>query len=85
MDTKSDRLAEVVSETLERELRLILEACAMVAGGHSRRVVVGSLRFGHELLGPARDIAAQRGVRVVPLWTIEDATTGLAIEAGASA
>jgi hypothetical protein len=85
MDQTSDRLSTVVSETIERELRLIGEACAMVAAGHSRRVVVGSLRFGHELLEPARAIAQEKGVRVVPLWTIEDATTGMAIEAGASA
>jgi hypothetical protein len=85
MEQTPDRLTTVVSETLERELRLIREACAMVAEGHSRRVVVSSLRFGHELLGSARAIAEQKGVRVVPLWTIEDATTGLAIEASASA
>jgi hypothetical protein len=59
---------------------LVSEAIAMVARGGSRRVVVGGLRFGEELLAPAGRLAAEAGVRLVPLWMPDDAGADIAVE-----
>lgn len=61
-------------------MTLVREAISMVASGGSPRVVVGGLRFGEDLLAPARDLAAESGVRVVPLWMPDDAGADIAIE-----
>jgi hypothetical protein len=71
---------ERVGRTLEHELNLVREAIAMVAGGASRRVVVGGLRFGENLLAPASGLAAEAGVRLVPLWMPDDAGADIAVE-----
>jgi hypothetical protein len=62
------------------ELDLVREAVAMVATGGAPRVVLGGLRFGEQLLEPARRMAAGRRVRIVPLWTTDEAGLDLAIE-----
>jgi len=62
-------------------MNLIRSAIAMVASGQSQRIVVASLHFGQELLEPARQIASGVGVQVVPLWSIDDSGTSLAVEA----
>lgn len=82
MNTHVDRTSGSVPEMLDRELNLIREAIAMVASGQSQRIVVASLHFGRELLEPARKIADGQGVRIVPLWTIDDddSRTGLVVE-----
>jgi hypothetical protein len=69
-----------VGRALEHEMDLVREAIAMVAGGGSRRVVVGGLHFGESLLAPARGMAAEAGVRVVPLWIPDDAGADIAVE-----
>jgi len=66
--------------TLERELTLVREAIAMVALGAASRVVLGGLRFGEALVEPARRLAAEEGVRIVPLWTADDAGADIAVE-----
>jgi hypothetical protein len=71
---------EPVVRILDREMELIRAAIAMVASGAAPRVSLGSLRFGDQLLEPARQLAIPAGVRVVPLWTSADAGTGLAVE-----
>lgn len=71
---------EAIARTIDRELELVRAAIAMVASGAAPRVSLGSLRFGDELLKPARRLAIPAGVRVVPLWTSADAGTGLAVE-----
>lgn len=65
---------------LEREIELVRGAIAFVAQGGARRVVVGSLRFGEPILELARAMAAEAGVRVVPLWTTDEVGADLAIE-----
>jgi hypothetical protein len=80
MDQSSDQSAMPVERTLEHEMNLVREAIAMVAGGTSRRVVVGGLSFGESLLVPARELAAQAGVRLVPLWMPDDAGADIAFE-----
>jgi hypothetical protein len=80
VNTVDDRANDDVSRTLDQEMRIIREAIAMVASGGSRRVVLGSLRFSEVLLEQARSIALGQGVRIVPLWTIDDSGPGIAVE-----
>ena len=70
----------VVESAIARELELVRQAVAMVAAGGSRRVVVGNLRFGAELLPSAEELAATRGVRVVPIWRADDSGADIAVE-----
>jgi hypothetical protein len=79
MDRSTDS-TDRVGRTLEHEMNLIREAIAMVASGASRRVVVGGLRFGETLMIPARGLAAEAGVRVVPLWMPDDTGADIAVE-----
>lgn len=69
-----------VARAMGHELETLASAIAMVASGASDRVSVASLRFAAELVEPARRIAAAAGVRVTPLWTIDERDAGLAIE-----
>jgi hypothetical protein len=69
-----------VGHTLEYEMNLVREAIAMVAGGDAPRVVVGGLHFGEALLATARGLAAEAGVRLVPLWMPDDAGADIAVE-----
>jgi hypothetical protein len=59
---------------------MIRDAVAMVAAGGSARIVLGGLHFGDQLLEPARRMAAGTGVRIVPLWTADEAGLGIAVE-----
>ena len=80
MDDVEDRVAQVVPATLEHEMRLIREAIAMVASGGAPRVVVAGINFGETLLDPARRLALEAGVRLVPLWRADEAGADIAIE-----
>ncbi len=80
MDQSRDRSATRVGRTLEYEMNLVREAIAMVSSGASRRVVIGGLSFGEALLGPARGLAAEAGVRLVPLWMPDDAGADISVE-----
>jgi hypothetical protein len=75
-----DRVAEEVARTLEREMRLVREAITLVAQGASPRVTVNGLRLGTQLLDPLRRVAADAGVRLVPLWHSDEAGLDIAIE-----
>ncbi len=66
--------------SLEHELELVQGAIAMVASGGSPRVSIGGLAFGEELIEPARRMARGTGVRIVPLWTTDEHSVGLAVE-----
>jgi hypothetical protein len=77
---QSTESADRVGRTLEQEMNLVREAIAMVATGRSRRVIVGGLRLGEALLAPARAMASEAGVRLVPLWTTDEAGVDIAIE-----
>ena len=63
-----DRTAEVVPAVLEREMRMIREAIAVVASGAAPRVILANLRFGEELLDRGRRLAEDAGLGLVPLW-----------------
>lgn len=73
------REAEAES-AIARELELVRQAVAMVAAGGSRRVVVGNLRFGAELLPSAQALGTARGVRVTPIWRSDDSGADLSFE-----
>ena len=80
MDQSADESVSRVGRTLEYEMTLVREAIGMVASGASPRVVLGGMRFGEELLVPARGLAAEAGVRLVPLWMPDDAGADIAVE-----
>jgi len=80
MDQLVDRVPDEVARTLEREMRLVREAITFVASGGSPRVIVASLRLSGQLLDPARRLAAEAGVRLVPLWHTDEAGVDIAIE-----
>jgi hypothetical protein len=80
MDQFGDQSAVRVLRTIEQEMSLVREAMRLVVSGGSPRVVVGGLRFGEELLAPAQAMAAEAGVRLVPLWMPDDAGLDVAVE-----
>ncbi len=71
---------EAVSAVLEREMQLVHDAIAMVASGAAPRVTVAGIRFGDNLVGPARQWALAAGVRLTPLWRTDEAGVDLTIE-----
>lgn len=80
MDESPDQWTARIGLTLEREMRLVREAIAMVSGGGSPRVTVAGLHFGQALLSTARGLATESGVRLVPLWMPDDAGADIAVE-----
>ena len=80
MDEVEDQVAQVVPATLEHEMRLIREAIAMVASGGAPRVILAGINFAETLLDPARRLALEAGVRLVPLWRADEAGADIAIE-----
>jgi hypothetical protein len=80
MDYIGDRTDAVIPAALDRELQLVREAIALVAGGGARRVVVAGLRFGDALVVPGSRLALEAGVRVTRLPTADDARIDLAVE-----
>lgn len=80
MQEVDDQSARLVPATLEREMRLIREAIAMVASGRAPRVVLAGIHFGETLFDPARRLALEAGVRLVPLWRADEAGADIAVE-----
>jgi hypothetical protein len=68
------------ARTVELELQLVQDAIDLVASGRSRRVVVAGLRLGDVILGRSEASGRKAGVRVVPLWTTDEAGTDIAVE-----
>ncbi len=66
--------------TLEHELELIRSAIAMVSSGGAPRVSLNGLRFGDELMEPARRMALEAGVRISPVWTTDETGLDLSVE-----
>ena len=71
---------ETVARTIDHELDLIQAAIAMVAGGGSLRVVVGSLRFADQILPRAQTLANRVGLQATPQWTLDKHQHAIAIE-----
>jgi len=80
MDSHADLAAREVGRKLDSEMRLVREAIAMVASGASPRVTIGGIHFGEALLMTAGGLAAEAGVRLVPLWAPDDAGADIVVE-----
>jgi hypothetical protein len=72
---------DAVRRRLDGELRLVHQAILMVASGGAPSVLVTGLRLGGAVLEPARHLAQDAGVRVVPLWTIDEQHLDIRVEA----
>jgi hypothetical protein len=80
MESPSDAPRQIAARTVEIELGLVQDAIALVASGRSRRVVVAGLRLGDAILAQAEAFGREAGVRVVPLWSTDEAGTDIAVE-----
>jgi hypothetical protein len=65
--------------TLDFEQSIVHGAIELVAAGVSNRVVCAGLRFAGQLLESARSEAGPAGVRVMPLWSLDEEPTGLTV------
>jgi hypothetical protein len=72
---------DAVRRRLDSELRLVHEAILMVSAGGAPSVLVAGLRLGGAVLDPARRMALEAGVRLVPLWTTDEQHVDIRIEA----
>lgn len=73
---------DLAPAVLEREMQLVRDAIAMVAAGASPRVTVAGIRFGDNILEPARGWAAAAGVRIEPLWRTDESGLDISVEPG---
>jgi hypothetical protein len=71
---------DAAKEALAREMDLVDSAVAMVAEGHAARMQLGGLAFGDALLDHARRLAAERWIRVTPLWGVDEEGLALVFE-----
>ena len=71
---------DAVRNRLDSELRLVQEAIMLVAAGAAPSVLVAGLRLGDAVLEPATRLAEEAGVRVVPLWTIDEQHLDIRVE-----
>ena len=69
-----------LERTITRERSLVEDAIALVASGATRRVLVGGLRLGEQLLPGMRALARGRRVAVRPLWVPGDEEGDLVVE-----
>lgn len=72
--------ADPAIPALEHELGLVRSAIAMVASGGAPRVSLGGLRFGEQLIEPARALALVAGVRIVPIWSSDEGGADMRVE-----
>jgi hypothetical protein len=80
MDRSIEGAGNPAIRTFEHELKLVRSAIALVASGGAPSVSLGGLYFGEDLIEPARRMALESGVRIVPLWSADDAGAGLSVE-----
>jgi hypothetical protein len=80
MEDLEQALGESALPHLDYEFGLVLAAVTMVASGGARRILFASLRYGAQLLELARDQARGAGVRITPIWALDDEHVGLAID-----
>ncbi len=78
-----DSLTETaVRDEIDRELRLVDGAIALVRAGGAVRVTVANLRLGASILGAARARAGLHRLRVTADWTPGDEVCALVVEDG---
>jgi len=70
-----------LSDRVDVELRMLAGAVELVRIGTTRRVTLGGLQFGDQLIDRARTMAGRAGLQVHPLYgTDESGGTDLVIE-----
>jgi hypothetical protein len=72
---------DALKRRLDHELRMVREAILVVASQRARSVTVAGLLLGDAILEQARHLALDAGVRLVPLWSTDDAQLAIRIEA----
>jgi hypothetical protein len=80
METRTSGDA-ALTQQLDGELRLVREAILMVASRAASRVTVAGLLLGAQILGPAERLAETYGVRLIPLWSADEARLDIRVEA----
>jgi len=85
MNTQTPALAAPASLLLEHELAMVRGAIELVASGVSNRVTCAGLRYASQMQAEAEAAARRAGVRLFPIWTLDEAATGLVIEQAAHA
>ncbi len=79
-----DALAErSLQAEIDRELRLVDSAIAMVRRGAAARMTVANLPLGTEILESARARARLYRLCVRPIWSTDDSPCALIVDAGA--
>ncbi len=73
---------EALQAEIDRELRLVDSAIAMVRSGSARRVTVVNLPHGAAILEAARARAALHRLSVNPVGSTDDSPCTLAVDAG---
>ncbi len=79
MDTLTE---QALQAEIDRELRLVDSAIAMVRSGSARRVTVVNLPLGTAVLEAARARAALHRLVVTPVWSADDSPCALVVDAG---
>jgi hypothetical protein len=74
---------ETLHAEIDRELRLVDSAIAMVRRGVATRVTVANLPLGTEVLEAARARARRYRLSVTPVWSTDDSPCALIVDAGA--
>lgn len=85
MKERNQALGGSGRRALDHELEIVRGAITLVASGTFRRVECGGLRFGAQLLEPCRAFGHDTGVRVTPIWGIDEDGVALAIDRDADA
>jgi hypothetical protein len=80
MDTLTEN---AVRDEIDRELRLVDAAIALVRAGAAVRVTVANLRLGASVLEAARARAGLHRLRVTADWTPGDVACALVVDRGA--
>ena len=80
MKTSTAARDAIARRTLDHELAIVHGAIDLVASGVSSRVTCGGLHYAAQILPEALAAAHDRGVRVVPIWSIDEGETDLTIE-----
>jgi hypothetical protein len=70
----------VARRTLDHELAIVYGAIDLVASGVSSRITCAGLHYAAQILPDAEAAGRERGVRVVPIWSIDEGETDLTIE-----
>jgi len=80
MDTLTEQSLQA---EIDRELRLVDSAIAMVRRGVAVRVTVANLPLGNAIIESAKARARLHRLRVTPVWTTDDSPCALIVDAGA--